>query len=108
MSLKQNPTTKTEMADTRQRILCSMELLTELAGIALHGLAAPGGGEQGWEGLDLMLKGDLAAPWNVKDLQEGAFQGMLRLAGQAWKELNDCEGDLYRFMGESPKGAGAD
>ena len=76
----------------------SMNLLTELAGIALHGLAAPGGGEQGWQGLNRMLEGDLQAPWNVEQLREGAFQGIIRLAGQAWQELNECDSDLLRTI----------
>jgi hypothetical protein len=95
--------TKEQIEETRQRVLKSMEILVEIGGIALHGMAAPGGGAQGWAGLDEMLRDTLVTPWNTEDLREGVFQGILRLAGQTWQALSNIECDLLGYLENPPK-----
>jgi hypothetical protein len=83
-----------QMEKARHRLLKSIDLVSELAGIAFHGLATSGDGEEGCEDLARMLEDDLNVPWNVEQLRTGSFRGILRLAGQAWGELNGCANDL--------------
>lgn len=70
-------------------------LMDALGAIAYQAMLAGDGGQYG-KMVGKYLR-DLGSPWEPENLQESTFQVILKLAGEAWRLLNECANPEYLF-----------
>lgn len=63
-------------------------LLDTIGGIAYQAMLAGDGGVYGQNVGEFLEK--LGSPWTPANLQENTYQVILKLAGDAWRLLNEC------------------